>query len=255
MAESVYTTQFVSENPDASGGSGLTLSTLVVTNIFGVVSHIRRIKTPTPPIVNEGILYHRTSETVGEELASGNVWVDDPVTGWQRAAIGPVAIQAGEYYPSCYTDRFSSDVDSSPLKAGPIVNGHLTAPQDDAATPRRNGRAYLEGRGYPDFGAGNTYYIDFVFIPGSVVALTPAVLTPTAQAVTPVVPFATVSLTPAVLTPIAVPLSVSAGLVVVALTPAVLPIIAVAVRFQGGITPRPNTGTTARPFTGITTRP
>lgn len=169
MAESIFTTQTPTDNPNATSPPGISLYTLFTPAVNGTITHIRwfwPLTAPSAPGATVALFQRNTDGAGGPLLGTGSVWDTTNTGAWNTCPLtSPVAITAGTYYyAGVFTpDRFVSQL--AVFTPGPIVNGNLTAPQDDLAIPRRNGRFNaVPPLTYPDNAAnGNCYFVDVLF--------------------------------------------------------------------------------------------
>lgn len=174
MAESIFTDQ-VPALADANDNTAYTLATLWTPSADGTVTHGRwrfPATLPSAPVVFA--LYRRDSEAAGEELARAT-FVDPTAGTWNTVALAsPEPVIAGTYYYATIWTQNRYVATGGFFTATSITSGHLTAPADDVATPRRNGRLNDFGTepNYPDLAfEGGNYFVDVVFEPsGGVVA-------------------------------------------------------------------------------------
>ncbi len=162
---SIFTTQ-TPALPNVNDGLTQNLGTVFISSANGSVTHIRWFfptTLPTGTVI--GGLWLWNSDASGTLLSQANFVA--PVAGtWNTATLPvPIPITAGTYY---VTSIFSSDqyVATGGLLNSAITNGVLTAPADDAVTPRHNGKFQQGDAGltYPtSFFNGNCYFPDIVF--------------------------------------------------------------------------------------------
>lgn len=163
---SIFTSQ-TPNNANANGAPGLTLATLFTSSVNGTVSKIRWFWPLTTPSGTIVALYQRTDDSTGTLLGTGTIWDSTNTGDWNTCPLTvPVSITAGtKYYAAVFTaDFFVSSLNI--FTGGPIVNGVLTAPQNDDITPQRNGRfnATTPALSYPDNSVtGNCYFVDIIF--------------------------------------------------------------------------------------------
>jgi hypothetical protein len=180
VTDTIYTVQ-VPGIPNANDGLTQNLGTVFTPAVNGTVTHIRwYFPTTLPGGTVTGGLWTWTSDAAGTLLSSAPFTA--PVAGtWNTAQLpAPVAVTAGSYYvTSIYSPDFYVAT-AAQFNGVSITNGNLTAPADDAVTPRRNGKFLQAAAGltYPtSFFNGNGYFADVLFEPTTAQTVTPDSLT------------------------------------------------------------------------------
>lgn len=170
---------------DAADAVSYTLGTLITSDADGSIIGVRwYFPTQSPGGTVIGVVYSYDSETSGTELARAN-FVNPTLGDWNTAIFAsPVAMTATTKYvaavwtPLRYVYTLNG-LDSS------IVNGHLTAPANQAGV-QRNGRfdfaSSSTGPAYPAGGGGTNYFADLLVLYGSPVTATPTPATVAATA-------------------------------------------------------------------------
>lgn len=166
-SQSIFTFNPASE--DLVNTDDLALGTLFLSDIDGIVTGFRYYcPSVAPSTVPIGALYHWTNDAAGTLLAEVTFGAVTP-SSWNTVDLPyPVALDASQRYVVVYwtPDRYAF---TAHLFTGAVVNGHLTAPADDAITPARNGRFRDPSIGGPSFPAStineNSYFADLLFTP------------------------------------------------------------------------------------------
>lgn len=166
MAESIFTTQ-VPANPDFLEGAAVTLGTLFTTAVNGTITGGRwRFPNTLPVGTVQWLLYRWNSDASGTLLAQESFVA--PVAGtWNTVnATTPVAVTAGQrYVTAIFTPNGRYVFTNGFFTSSGVTNGNLTAPQDDAVTPARNGKFIQQGfPSYPTNSFNATcYFVDVLF--------------------------------------------------------------------------------------------
>ncbi len=176
MAQSIFT----SETPavtDANDTTRYTLATLFTPAVNGTITHGRWFFPVTQPSrAPVFALFARTDDSAGTRLTTATFSLAGYAPGWRTVALAaPTAVAAGAFYYAAVKteDRY---VATNAFFGSALVNGQLTAPANNEALPRRNGRfndfGNIDDPDYPDSpvpGGGACYFADVVFAPSDVV--------------------------------------------------------------------------------------
>lgn len=181
MAETVFTSQ----TPAVTNGDDnvyYTLVTRIQVSADGYVTGVRYYMPSVTPASITAALFARGTDAAGAASGTatgvlglpfvvssstllGTASFSSTTPGWQTASFSsPIRILSGaDLYAAVYTDTYVYT--GSFFSAAGVVNGVLTAPQDDSVTPARNGRFYVGGAGptYPNNGGGTCYFVDVAF--------------------------------------------------------------------------------------------
>lgn len=181
MTDSIFTSQ-VPSLTDANDSTRYTLCTLWTPAVDGTVTHGRWYFPATQPSrAPVFALFERSDDSTGTLLGTATFSLAGYAAGWRTVALAPaISVTAGHfYYASVKTeDRYVATTGF--FSGSSVVSGNLTAPADDAGTPRRNGRfndfGTIDVPDYPDSGGGASYFADVVFDAGALPS-TPGTLT------------------------------------------------------------------------------
>lgn len=170
MAESIFTSQ-TPANGDFLEGVPVTLGTLFTAAVNGTIDGGRwRFPGTLPVGTTQWLLYQWNSDASGTLLAQENFVA--PVAGaWNTVnATTPVSITAGQrYVTAVFTPNGRYVLTQGFFSGSGVTNGNLTAPQDDAGTPARNGK--FTQQGFPSYPTSNfnatCYFVDVIFTAAS----------------------------------------------------------------------------------------
>lgn len=199
MPTSIFTTQTPSLG-NLNDAVTQNLGTVFSSSTNGNVTHMRWFfpsVLPTGTVI--GALYLWTTDASGTLL--GQVNFVAPVAGaWNTAQLAsPIAITAGTFYVAVIFSQDHYVATGGFFNGTSVTNGALTAPADDAGTPRRNGKL-LQGAGglaYPtSFFNGNCFFPDVVFEEAGADAISPNGITDTVTLGAPTVSDGSMSISP-----------------------------------------------------------
>lgn len=165
MAESIFTSQ-VPANTNFLEGSPVTLGTLFTVAVDGTIDGGRwRFPDTLPVGTVQWLLYQWTSETTGVLLAQESFVAPTPGV-YNTVATTPVPIVSGQrYVTAVHTPDGRYVITGAFFASSSLVNGNLTAPQDDNATPAHNGK--FIGGALPAYPSNNfnasCYFADVLF--------------------------------------------------------------------------------------------
>lgn len=162
--ESLFTSQIPNflDQPDAAG---ITVGTTMLFAVPGQVAGIRWYTPATATgVTPKALLYRFDSDSTGTQLASKD-WTGLVFgSGWNQILFNaPIVVAASPamYVPAVWTDRYTA---TNFLLQSAIVNGHITAPANQAGI--RNGRFHEPSAApaYPDVEFNQTgYFVDVLF--------------------------------------------------------------------------------------------
>lgn len=182
MTDSLFTSE-VPALADANDFTRYTLATLWTPSVDGLVTHGRWYMPGTAPSrAPVFALFQRITDASGTLLAMATFSLAGYAAGWRTVQLAaPVAVNAGDFlYAAVKTeDRYVAT--GGFFSGHSVVSGSLTAPADDAGTPRRNGRfndfGVIDIPDYPDSGGGASYFADVLFEPDTGQPPVPATMT------------------------------------------------------------------------------
>lgn len=169
MTDSLFTSE-VPALADANDFTRYTLATLWTPSVDGLVTHGRWYMPGTapsrPPVF---ALFQRTNDASGTQLGlTATFSLASYAPGWRTVQLpAPVAVTAGGFYYAAVKTEDRYVATGGFFTGHSVASGSLTAPADDAGTPRRNGRfndfGTIDIPDYPDSGGGACYFADVVF--------------------------------------------------------------------------------------------
>lgn len=164
MVESIFTSQ-TPATPDANDGAS-TLGTVFTAAVNGTIDGCRWF---APSVVPSGtvqaLLYQWTNDATGTLLAQINFGAITPGTWNTVNYAAPVAITAGQRYVTCIFTNDHYCFTNFVFTSSPIVNGNLTAVQDNPGGNPHNGKFIQNATpAYPtqEFRQSN-YFVDVLF--------------------------------------------------------------------------------------------
>lgn len=167
-AQTLFGTDPPTHGEASDASPGLTLCTLWSPDVDGTVGAIRAYFGATAPGVGrKALLYARTDESIGTELANLNFDTLN-TSAWNKATLSsPVSVTANSLYYAAYWTPDRYVYDSAHFASSGVLNGNLHSPQDDTSTPVHNGRFKQSGTpGYPTSAFNSTcYFADVEFTP------------------------------------------------------------------------------------------
>jgi hypothetical protein len=164
VAESIFTSQ-TPATPLANDGAS-TLGTVFTAAVNGTIDGCRWFAPSTIPTGTvQALLYQWTNDATGTLLAQTNFGVITP-SAWNTVNYAaPVAIVAGQRYVTCIFTPNNYCFTNFVFTSAPIVNGNLTAVQDNPAGNPHNGK-FIQNAAptYPtnEFRQSN-YFVDVLF--------------------------------------------------------------------------------------------
>lgn len=166
MAESIFTSQ-VPVQTNFLEGLPVTLGTLFTAAVNGTIDGGRwRFPDTLPVGTVQWLLYRWNSDASGTLLAQES-FVAPVASTWNTVnATVPVNITAGQrYVTAVFTPNGRYVFTNNFFSASGVTNGNLTAPQDDAVTPARNGKFVQNAApAYPTNSFNATcYFVDVLF--------------------------------------------------------------------------------------------
>lgn len=164
MAESIFTSQ-TPATPLANDGAS-TLGTVFTVAVNGTIDGCRWFAPSTIPTGTvQALLYQFTNDTTGTLLAQTNFGVITP-SAWNTVNYGaPVAVVTGQRYVTCIFTPNNYCFTNFVFTSSPIVNGNLTAVQDNPGGNPHNGKFIQNATpAYPtnEFRQSN-YFVDVLF--------------------------------------------------------------------------------------------
>jgi hypothetical protein len=139
VAESIFTSQ-TPATPDANDGAS-TLGTVFTVAVNGTIDGCRWFaSTVAPTGTVQALLYQWTNDATGTLLAQTNFGVITPAA-WNTVNYAvPVAVVPGQRYVTCIFTPDHYAFTNFVFTSAPIVNGNLTAVQDNPGGSPHNGK-------------------------------------------------------------------------------------------------------------------
>lgn len=164
MAESIFTSQ-TPATPDANDGAS-TLGTVFTVAVNGTIDGCRWFApTVAPTGTVQALLYQWTNDATGTLLAQTNFGAITPGAWNTVNYAAPVAVVPGQRYVTCIFTPDHYAFTNFVFTSAPIVNGNLTAVQDNPGGNPHNGK-FIQNAAptYPtnEFRQSN-YFVDVLF--------------------------------------------------------------------------------------------